>query len=149
MDGRGRCLDNVFIERLWRSLKYARGGLLVPVREAFSWHQGLWLDGKAEKERRLELSEQWGKLSNLIPHATFRPASPLRGRAAERSRSVRLAARLAAELRPVRGPRQAWRFSKWLSRAVAWRAGRATGSFQRRIRVSYRAQRRPGRRVTG
>ena len=23
MDGRGRCLDNIFIERLWRSLKYA------------------------------------------------------------------------------------------------------------------------------
>jgi len=22
MDGRGRCLDNVFVERLWRSLKY-------------------------------------------------------------------------------------------------------------------------------
>ena len=22
MDGRGRCLDNAFIERLWRSLKY-------------------------------------------------------------------------------------------------------------------------------
>ena len=22
MDGRGRCLDNVFIERLWRSMKY-------------------------------------------------------------------------------------------------------------------------------
>lgn len=22
MDGRGRCIDNVFIERLWRSLKY-------------------------------------------------------------------------------------------------------------------------------
>ncbi|GEM_PF-774360 len=22
MDGRGRCLDNVFIDRLWRSLKY-------------------------------------------------------------------------------------------------------------------------------
>ena len=22
MDGRGRCLDNVLIERLWRSLKY-------------------------------------------------------------------------------------------------------------------------------
>ena len=22
MDGRGRCMDNVFIERLWRSLKY-------------------------------------------------------------------------------------------------------------------------------
>jgi len=24
MDGRGRCLDNIFIERLWRSLKYER-----------------------------------------------------------------------------------------------------------------------------
>ena len=22
MDGRGRCLDNIFIERIWRSLKY-------------------------------------------------------------------------------------------------------------------------------
>jgi putative transposase len=22
MDGRGRCYDNIFIERLWRSLKY-------------------------------------------------------------------------------------------------------------------------------
>ena len=24
MDGRGRALDNVFVERLWRSLKYER-----------------------------------------------------------------------------------------------------------------------------
>ena len=24
MDGKGRCLDNVFIERLWRSLKYEK-----------------------------------------------------------------------------------------------------------------------------
>ena len=22
MDGRGRCMDNIFVERLWRSLKY-------------------------------------------------------------------------------------------------------------------------------
>lgn len=22
MDGKGRCLDNVFVERLWRSLEY-------------------------------------------------------------------------------------------------------------------------------
>ena len=22
MDGKGRCLDNIFVERLWRSLKY-------------------------------------------------------------------------------------------------------------------------------
>jgi len=24
MDGRGRCMDNIFIERLWRSLKYVK-----------------------------------------------------------------------------------------------------------------------------
>ena len=27
MDGRGRCMDNIFIERLWRSLKYEAGYL--------------------------------------------------------------------------------------------------------------------------
>lgn len=26
MDGKGRWIDNVFIERLWRSMKYERGG---------------------------------------------------------------------------------------------------------------------------
>ena len=38
MDGRGRCLDNIFIERLWRSLKYEEVYLrdyeLVPEAEA-------------------------------------------------------------------------------------------------------------------
>ncbi len=38
MDGRGRCLDNIFIERLWRSLKYEevylRDYALVPEAEA-------------------------------------------------------------------------------------------------------------------
>ena len=32
MDGRGRCMDNIFIERLWRSLKY----------EAIYLHEELW-----------------------------------------------------------------------------------------------------------
>jgi len=27
MDGRGRCIDNIFVERLWRSLKYEEGYL--------------------------------------------------------------------------------------------------------------------------
>ena len=34
MDGRGRCLDNVFVERLWRTVKYedvyVNGYTLVP-----------------------------------------------------------------------------------------------------------------------
>ena len=25
MDGKGRCMDNIFVERLWRSLKYEEG----------------------------------------------------------------------------------------------------------------------------
>jgi putative transposase len=37
MDGRGRCLDNVFVERLWRTVKYEdiylRGYALVPELE--------------------------------------------------------------------------------------------------------------------
>ncbi|MGI8991760.1 MAG: integrase core domain-containing protein, partial [Bryobacteraceae bacterium] len=36
MDGRGRCMDNIFIERLWRSLKYEEVYLkdYASVREA-------------------------------------------------------------------------------------------------------------------
>ena len=38
MDGRGRCLDNIFLEWLWRSLKYGEVYLkdyrLVPEAEA-------------------------------------------------------------------------------------------------------------------
>lgn len=75
--------------------------------------------------------------------------SRLGGRAAEGSRPVRLAARLAAELRLVHGPRQAWQLLKWLSGAVAWRAGRAVVSLRRRIRASYRPRCRPGRRTAG
>ncbi len=83
-----------------------------------------------------------------IAFGRFR-CSRLGGRAAEGSRPVRLAARLAAELRLVRGPRRAWQLLKWPSRAVVWRAGRAVGSLRRRIRVSYRARCRPGRRAAG
>ncbi len=56
---------------------------------------------------------------------------------------------LADELRLVHGLRQAWQLLKRLSRAVAWRAGRVVGSLRRRIRVSYRARCRPGRRAAG
>jgi putative transposase len=29
MDGKGRCIDNVFVERLWRSLKYEQVHLVA------------------------------------------------------------------------------------------------------------------------
>ena len=47
-----------------------RGGLLVPVREAFAWHQGAWEEGRAEKERSQEL--QLAKLAHLIVHPWYR-----------------------------------------------------------------------------
>ena len=47
-----------------------RGGLLVPVREAFAWHQGPWEEGRAEKKRSQEL--QLAKLAHLIAHPGFR-----------------------------------------------------------------------------
>ena len=48
---------------------YTRGGLLVPVRDAFAWHQGLWKD-RAEKEQSVAL--QRVKLAHLIAHPRYR-----------------------------------------------------------------------------
>ena len=49
---------------------YVRGGLLVPVREAFAWHQGAWEKERAEKERSQML--QRAKLAHLIAYRWFR-----------------------------------------------------------------------------
>ncbi len=49
---------------------HARGGLLVPLPDAFAWHQGLWGERRREKERSLEL--QWAKCAHLIAHPGFR-----------------------------------------------------------------------------
>ena len=45
MDGRGRCLDNVFIERLWRSLKY-EAVYLHDLEDGFKaqWVIGEWME---------------------------------------------------------------------------------------------------------
>ncbi len=51
-----------------------RGGLLVPSRGAFGWHQGRWAEGRAGKERALEL--QSAKLAHLIADPGFRRAAP-------------------------------------------------------------------------
>ena len=60
----------------------ARGGLLVPVREAAGWHLGRWAEGRAAKERDAEI--QRGRLANLIPVAGFRDAAPGRSYAVPR-----------------------------------------------------------------
>ncbi len=45
MDGRGRCMDNIFIERLWRSLKY-EAVYLNELTDGFRAEQviGEWID---------------------------------------------------------------------------------------------------------
>ncbi len=73
MDGRGRCLDNVFVERLWRSVKYEDVYLLLQ-RRAVAPVAGLpdpgrgvrrrGQDGLTKQERRIATfwSRQWGPL---------------------------------------------------------------------------------------
>ena len=51
-----------------------RGGLLVPVREAFAWHQGRWAQGRAGKARDRDL--QAAKLAELIADPGFRGRAP-------------------------------------------------------------------------
>ena len=46
-----------------------RGGLLVPVREAFAWHQGLW-EGREYKKPSEEL--QLAKVAHLVAHPRYR-----------------------------------------------------------------------------
>ncbi len=53
---------------------YTHGGLLVPVRDAFTWHQGRWRENRDAKDRSHRL--QRGKAMHLIPHPGFRGKQP-------------------------------------------------------------------------
>lgn len=53
---------------------YAHGGLLVPVREATAWHQGLGADHRAAKERSNWINR--GKGAHRIAHPRYRHATP-------------------------------------------------------------------------
>ncbi len=69
-----RGFDESFTQWGWEDLEfgyraYTRGGLLVPVRDAFAWHQGLW-KGRAEKGRSEVL--QQAKVAHLIAHPGYR-----------------------------------------------------------------------------
>ena len=57
--------DTEFIYRA-----YTRGGLLVPVRGAFAWHQGRRSENKDAKDRSRRL--QRGKAAHLIAHPSYR-----------------------------------------------------------------------------
>ncbi len=49
---------------------YTRGGLLVPVWDAFAWHQGRWCDGRDAKDRDQRIMRS--KAAHLIAHRGFR-----------------------------------------------------------------------------
>ncbi len=53
---------------------YTRGGLLVPVRDAFAWHQGRWAEVRDAKTRSYRI--QLGKAANLIAHHGLRRVRP-------------------------------------------------------------------------
>ncbi len=53
---------------------FTRGGLLIPVRDAFAWHQGRWMENRDAKDRDLRL--QRAKVARLIAHPGFRGKQP-------------------------------------------------------------------------
>ena len=75
MDGKGRWMDNVFIERLWRSVKYERIYLLEHATvTALRASLITWFD-------RYNTWRPHEALGNLTPHVVYqtriaRPASP-------------------------------------------------------------------------
>lgn len=68
MDGKGRCRDNIFVERLWRSLKYEEVYLnaYADVREARAGI-GHWI-------RYYDLERPHSALGNLTPMQVYRGA---------------------------------------------------------------------------
>jgi putative transposase len=62
MDGRGRWMDNVFIERLWRSLK----------------HEDIYLKGYADgHEAKAGIASWFGFYNNLRPHQALANRTPM------------------------------------------------------------------------
>ena len=81
MDGRGRCLDNIFIERLWRSLKY-EAVYLRELTDGFEARRviGEWIDFYNTERPHSALG---GNAGRGLPR---RPACGYDGQAATRLR---------------------------------------------------------------
>lgn len=78
MDGCGRYLDNIFIERLWRSLKYEAAYLRelaggpAAEREISDWFE-LYNHARADERRDRSIGTSWRKPRE----AAARPCAPV------------------------------------------------------------------------
>ena len=61
MDGRGRCMDNIFIERLWRTVKY---------ENVYLMHYGTVSEG------RQGIDSYFGLYNNQRPHQALKDQTP-------------------------------------------------------------------------
>ena len=84
MDGRGRCMDNIFIERLWRSLKY-EAVYLHELSDGFVARRviGDWIDFYNTERPHSALAGQTpaeaygaGRPVDMMDKATALPTSP-------------------------------------------------------------------------
>jgi putative transposase len=82
MDGKGRCMDNIFVERLWRSLKYEEVYLnaYASVAEAKTGI-GAWLDFYNEERQHQSLGYRtprqiYREACGYVDDRLCRPAPP-------------------------------------------------------------------------
>jgi len=68
MDGRGRCLDNIFVERLWRTVKYQdvyiKGYQSIPEAQA-GLHEYFDFYNMERRHQSLSYKTPWGVFSGL------------------------------------------------------------------------------------
>ena len=83
MDGKGRCLDNVFVGRLWRSLKYEAVHL-----HAYETQREAWF-GIGRYLRFFNVDRRHQSLKNRIPMEVYKESMRSQGVSASATPSLR------------------------------------------------------------
>ena len=79
MDGKGRCMDNIFIERLWRSLKY-ECVYLNEIRDGFEAKRliGDWIKFYNDERPHSSLADNTPKIAYEKSEKSVPPSPPIR-----------------------------------------------------------------------